>query len=102
MTTNRLEVDKFDGKRNFELWKLKVHDLLVQYGQYKALLRRDKKPEWITDDEWEEMDMKALATIRMCLADEVLFNIIGEKTAFELWVKLESLYQNKSITNGFS
>nr|CAD1834518.1 unnamed protein product [Ananas comosus var. bracteatus] len=53
----------------------------------------------MADDEWEEMDMKALATIRMCLADEVLFNIIGEKTAFGLWAKLESLYQNKSITN---
>ena len=80
---------------------MKVHDLLVQQGYYKALLGKDKKLELMSNDDWEEMDLKALAIIRMCLADEVLFNIIGEKTALDLWMKLESLYQTKSITNQF-
>ena len=99
MAASRLEVEKFDGKRNFELWKFKVYDLLVQQGYYKALLGKDKKSELMSNDDWEVMDLKALAIIHMYLTDEVFFNIVGEKMALGLWMKLESLYQTKSITN---
>ena len=51
----------------------------------------------MTDDEWDELDAIALSTIRLCLADDVLFNIIGETSAASLWKKLESLYMNKSF-----
>ena len=45
------------------------------------------------------MDARALSTIRLFLADEVLFNITKEKTIAILWTKLESLYMTKSLTN---
>ena len=44
------------------------------------------------------MDVKALSTIRLCLADDLLFNIVGEDTTSGLWSKLESLYMMKSLT----
>lgn len=72
---------------------------MLGQGQYKTLLGKYKKPERMIDDEWEEMDLKASATIHMCLVDKVLFNIVGEKMALGLREKLDSLYQNKSITN---
>ena len=53
----------------------------------------------MTDDEWEDLDAKALSTVRLCLADDVLFNIAGEKSTASLWSKLESLYMTKSLTN---
>ena len=53
----------------------------------------------MTDDQWENLDAKALSTIRLCLVDDVLFNIIGETSAASLWNKLESLYMTKSVTN---
>ena len=53
----------------------------------------------MTYDEWEDIDAKALSTIRLCLAGDVLFNIIGETSASSLWNKLESLYMTKSVTN---
>lgn len=28
----RFEIEKFNGKYNFEIWKVKMHDLLVQQG----------------------------------------------------------------------
>ena len=51
------------------------------------------------DDEWEDLDAKALSTVRLCLADDVLFKIIGETSTTSLCNKLESLYMTKSMTN---
>jgi hypothetical protein len=88
---------KFSGKSKFEIWKLKMRDLLVQQGLQKALVGKSKKPTAMTEWEWEHLDVKALSTIHLCLADEVLFNIIGEDTTSGLWRKLESLYMTKSL-----
>jgi hypothetical protein len=99
MQSSKFEVEKFSGKNNFELWKLKMHDLLVQQGVVKALLGKAKQPTTITDDDWDEMDARALSAIRLCLADDVLFNIVSEKTTIGLWTKLESLYMTKSLTS---
>ena len=76
-----------------------MHDLLVQQGVAKVLLGRSKQPYPMTDDEWNELDGRALSGIRLCLADDVLFNIVSEKTAVGLWTKLEKLYMKKSLTN---
>ena len=95
----RFEIEKFNGKNNFEIWKVKMHDLLVQQGVAKALLGRSKRPSSMTEDEWDELDDRALSAIRLCLVDDVLFNIVSEKTAAGLWSKLEKLYMTKSLTN---
>jgi hypothetical protein len=65
----------------------------------KALLGKEKKPVTISDDEWDEIDARALSAIRLCLDDDVLFNFVSKKTTTSLWTKLESLYMTKSLTN---
>jgi hypothetical protein len=71
---------KFDGTGNFGLWQRRVKDLLVQQGLVKALYRKTKKPEKMTDEEWEELDMKAVSTIRLLLADEVMYDVMEENS----------------------
>jgi hypothetical protein len=53
----------------------------------------------MTNEEWEDLDAKSLSTIRLCLADHVLFNIVGDNTTSSLWSKLENLYMMKSFTS---
>jgi hypothetical protein len=53
----------------------------------------------MTEWEWEDLDVKALSTIHLCLADEVMFNIVGEDTTSGLWSKLENVYMTKSLTS---
>jgi hypothetical protein len=91
----KFEIEKFNGKNNFEIWKVKMHDLLVQQGVVKALLGKEKQPVAITDEDRDEIDARALSAIRLCLADDVMFNIVSEKTAVGLWTKMESLYMTK-------
>ena len=76
-----------------------MHDLLVQQGVAKALLGRSKLPYPVTDNEWNELEGRALSRIRLCLADTVLFNIVSKKTTTGLWTKLEKLCMKKSLTN---
>ena len=43
-TTTKYEVEKFDGKFNFLLWKMRVISLLVKEDTHKAPLGIEKKP----------------------------------------------------------
>jgi len=48
--------DKFDGKNNFLLWKMRVMTLLVKESTHKALLGAEKKPSKM-EDEWMNFDV---------------------------------------------
>ena len=97
--SSKFEVEKFSGNNNFEIWKLKMGDLIVQEGLKKVLDGKTKKLASMKNEDWEDLDARALNTIRLCLADEVLFNIAKEETTTGLWNKLENLYMKKSLTN---
>jgi len=96
--TTEFEVEKFDEKSNFLLWKMRVTSLLVKEGTHKALFGIEKKASKIEDDEWE-IDFHAETTIILYLSDEVLYNIMNEETTVRLWCRLESLYMTKSLSN---
>jgi hypothetical protein len=36
LQSSKFEVEKFNNKNNFELWNLKMQDLLVQQGNIKS------------------------------------------------------------------
>ena len=96
--SSKFEVEKFNDKNSFALWKLKMQDLLVQQGLQKALDGKINKLTSMTDEDWEDLDARALSTIFLCLRDEVLFNIAEEVTTTSLWTKLESLYMTKNLS----
>ena len=50
-TITKFQVEKFDGKSNFLLWKMRVTSLLVKEGTHKDLLGIEKKPSKMKDDE---------------------------------------------------
>ncbi|KAK2372802.1 alpha carbonic anhydrase [Trifolium repens] len=50
-------------------------------------------------DEKTEMDEKARSAIILCLSDKVLREVAKEKTAVEMWTKLDSLYMTKSLAH---
>jgi len=50
ITTTKFEVEKFDGKSNFLLWKMRVTSLFVKEDTQKAMFGA-KKPSKMEDDE---------------------------------------------------
>ena len=43
--------------------------------------------------------MRVVSTIKMCLVNEVMNHVIDEESPTVIWLKLESRYMSKSLTN---
>jgi len=68
----KFDIEKFDGRIKFGLWKVQVKDVLIQSGLHKAMKENTSKMEV---DKWEELDLRATIAIRLCLAKNVLVNV---------------------------
>ena len=71
----------------------------MKKGTHKALLGIKKKQSKMEDDKWNDINFRAKTTIILCLSDEILYNVMNEKTTADLWCRLESLYMTKSLSN---
>ncbi|GFY80950.1 hypothetical protein Acr_01g0007590 [Actinidia rufa] len=90
----------FSGRlRGTKYGKLEVFFGAEQGGLAKVLKGKDKKPETIKEDEWEELESRCVSTNRPCIADNIINNVMDEDLASALWEKLEKLYLAKSLTN---
>jgi hypothetical protein len=122
VSSYRIEIEKFNGK-NFELWKFKMEDLLVDKEQWVVVdpsthptgtqstgtqsigtqptstQTTSTQPTGMSKEDWENLDRRARSIIRLCLEDSVLLNVSGEFTAKDLWDKLDNLYLSKSLVN---
>ena len=95
----KYEIEKFNGKNDFSLWHVKMLSLLVQQGLLRALKGKDYLPAQLSEEEKEDLLEHTQGAIQLSLADEVLREVVEEKTAAGLWLKLESRYMTKSLTN---
>ena len=80
-SSSRTEIEKFNGQ-SFELWKIKMEDLLVDREQWIAV-DPGTMPTGMVKADWDKLERKARSTIRLCLSDSVLVNVFGEDTAKE-------------------
>jgi len=76
-----------------------VKALLVQQGLHKTLLGKSGKSASTSNKHWKEIDLKATSTIQLCLADEIMYNVMNEEIGTGLWSKLETLYMTKRLSN---
>ncbi|WVY98367.1 hypothetical protein V8G54_030518 [Vigna mungo] len=95
----KFDVEKFNGTNDFGLWKIKMQAILIQQGCDEALKGESKMSGTMTQEEKKKMGDKARSAIILCLGDKVLREVAKEKTAAEIWVKLESLYMTRSLAH---
>ncbi|XP_060973926.1 uncharacterized protein LOC133039124 [Cannabis sativa] len=76
MGNAKFAIEKFDGKNDFSLWRVKMRALLVQQGIQDAILGDEDQRQ-----------------------DKVLREVSKETIVAGLWKKLESLYMTKSLKN---
>ena len=58
-SSGKIEIEKFNGK-SFELWKLKMEDLLVDKDQW-IMVDRGTKTMGVFDEDWKKLDQKTRA-----------------------------------------
>nr|CAD1827602.1 unnamed protein product [Ananas comosus var. bracteatus] len=83
----KFEIQKCDRTNSFALWQVKMHAILTQQKLQKALLGKEKMSDSLTAEQKEEIDDKALTAIQLYLSDEVLREVLDEKTAAGLCVR---------------
>ncbi|VFQ93355.1 unnamed protein product [Cuscuta campestris] len=92
----KTRIEKFD-RQDFGWWKMQVEDLLCQKDLLPCLT--GQKPEKMKDEEWADLDRKALAVIRCTLTKSVAFNIVKETTARGVMTTLSNMYEKPSASN---
>ena len=58
-----------------------------------------KQLEETNDTKWKDSETRAVSTIKICLADEVMYHVMDEESPTEIWLNLERRYMSKSLTN---
>jgi len=111
MSSTRIEVEKFDGRGDYTLWKEKLMahmDILGLTTALKETKVTDSDPEDSEGDEketkekqdlLEEKKGKARSTIVLSVSDQVLRKIKKEKTAASMLNALDKLYMSKALPN---
>ena len=95
----KYEIEKFNGKNDFSYWRMQMKNLLISQKLHKALAGKEKKHVDMSDEDWEELDLEARASIILCLERDVAFLVDSEVTAAEVWTKLEANFMTKTLTN---
>jgi hypothetical protein len=73
---SRIENEKFNSQ-NFELWKIKIEDLIVYQGQWETTYQGTILT-CVLREEWEKIKRRERIMTRMCLAYSVLLIVSGE------------------------
>ena len=93
----KFDVETFTGKNDFGLWRVKMRALLVQQELAEALEGANLLPTSMSERDKKVALEKAHSAIILSLGDKVLREVLKEKSAVEVWLKLESLYMAKSL-----
>ena len=106
MSAARIEVEKFDGRGDYTLWKEKLMAHMEILGLTEALKEAHiSDPEETDGDDkekevlMEEKRRKARSTMVLSVSDQVLRKIKKEKTAASMMVALDKLYMSKALPN---
>lgn len=100
MATPEIDLDNFNGKNDFNTWKVKMKAMLVTQGLRDVIHLVTKKEG--TLEQAAEIDRKAKGTIILSLVDSVKREVAQGATIAtiaDLWTKLESIYMKRSLAN---
>ncbi|GFZ21369.1 Calcineurin-like metallo-phosphoesterase superfamily protein [Actinidia rufa] len=84
---------------NYAIWKPRMEDILFCKDLHNPLENKGEKTVAKKDEEWRKMNRKTIGLIRQCIGHEVFHHVEQETSAYELWIKLEEMYQAKTSRN---
>ena len=76
-----------------------MEDILFCKDLHDPLENKGDKPVAMKDEEWRKMNRKTIRLFRQCIGHEVFHHVAHKTSAYELWIKLEEMYQAKTSRN---
>ncbi|KAG8478679.1 hypothetical protein CXB51_028516 [Gossypium anomalum] len=99
MASLKYKISLLDRNTRFALWQIKMQVVLAQMDLEDALLGIDKMPSTLTDEEKKLKDRKALTQLYLHFSNEILQDVMKEKTTAALWKRLEQICMLKTLTS---
>ncbi|GFY86964.1 hypothetical protein Acr_05g0006030 [Actinidia rufa] len=84
---------------NYAIWKPRMEDILFYKDLHDPLENKREKLIATKDEKWRKMNRKTIGLIRQCIGHEVFHHVAQETSAYDLWLKLEEMYQSKISRN---
>ena len=100
MASIKFDLPMLDYKMRVSLWQVKMRAILTQSNDLDDALDKfgDKEQSLWTADE-KKRDRKAVSLIQLHLSNDILQEVLQEKTAAKLWAKLETICMSKDLTS---
>jgi hypothetical protein len=100
MASLKFDLPQLDYTTRFSLWQVKMRVILAQTSDLDdALDGFGKKPVGSWTEEEKRKDHKALSLIQLHLSNNILHEVLQEKSASALWLKLKSICMSKDLTS---
>src|ERR1043165_1392335 len=99
MASVKYDLQLLDRDTRFSLWQVKMRALLAQADYDDALdnFGKSRIQDWTPEE--KRKDRKALSQIQLHLHNDILQDVLSEKTVAALWLKLEEICMTKDLTN---
>ena len=97
MGSTMVEIKKLNGHGDFNMWRKKMKAILVQQKWAKALGGENDLLETMSTTDKQDLIECAYSLLIRNLTDNE--QIDDEDTAAKVWLKLESLYVTKNLSN---
>ena len=100
MASMKFDLPLLDYKTRFSLWQVKMRAILAQASDLDEALDAfgEKEPSTWTAEE-KRKDRKALSLMQLHLSNDILQEVLAEKSAATLWLKLEAICMSKDLTS---
>jgi hypothetical protein len=95
-----LKIQKLVRSSNWDIWAIRMEAVLTEKG-YLDVITNTPKEEQLKNPVYIEKAAKALAYIRLALADGPLLQTRNVTNPFYKWVKLKNLYESKGFSSEF-
>lgn len=98
MTESVLKIARLAGSSNWDIWNIRMQAVLTEKGYYDVMTQpmNDTDPS-----RFRELQLKALAFIRLALADGPLLQTRNIDNPMTLWSTLQQLYEPKGFSAEF-
>ena len=100
MSSLKFDLPQLDYTTRFSLWQVKMRAILAQTSDLDEALDsfgNKAAKEWTPEE--KRKDRKALSLIQLHLSNNILQEVLEEKSAEDLWQKLESICMTKDLTS---
>lgn len=109
MEGDSIKIDKFENSDQWNSWKFQIKILLSAGDVFDVVKGDEVKPVKISGQtdavhsvavkDWQKKDNKAQKIIVTTIGKQPMMHIINCNTSNEMWIKLQSVYEQKSKTN---